>query len=156
MEKKIEERIDLYFEIYQKALEKASKANPNNARYIADEIFKEVARDLRSELISQLRNENGKNTEIKTEDTAEQRENGKVNGNGKRSREENGKPATENQRYALHKFGIENVPENLTKKVACEILNNLVCLSKERDKNGIKEIVDRLNVMDEWRAEKVK
>ncbi len=156
MERKIEERIDLYFEIYQKALEKASKANPNNARYIADEIFKEIARDLRSELISQLRKENGKNTEVKTEGIVEPRENGKVNGNGDRSKEENSKPATENQRYALHKFGIENVPESLTKKVACEILNSLVCLSKQRDRGGIKEIVERLNAMDEWRAEKGK
>ncbi|KCZ71292.1 hypothetical protein ANME2D_02494 [Candidatus Methanoperedens nitroreducens] len=152
MEKKIEDRIELYGEIYQKAFGKALKVNPNNARYIASEIFKEIARDLRSELISKLQRENGKNTESKAENIAEIREEGKINGNGSSPKEKNARPATDKQRYALHKFGIENVPESLTKKEASEILNNLICLSRERDKKSINEMVERLNAMDEWRG----
>ncbi len=156
MEKKIEERLELYSEIYQKAFEKALKVNPNNARYIASEIFKEIARDLRSELISKLQRENGKGAEIKREDIAETRDKDKINGNGNRPKEENANPATEKQRYALHKFGIQIVPESLTKKEASEILNSLVCLSKEGDQEAVKDTVERLNAMDEWKVEKGK
>ncbi len=148
MEKKIEDRIELYSEIYLKAFEKALKLNSTNARYIASEIFKEIARDLRSELISKLQRENGKGAEIKREDIVETRDKDKINGNGDRPKEENAYPATENQRYALHKFGIQIVPESLTKKEASEILNSLVCLSKEGDREAVKDAVERLNAMD--------
>jgi hypothetical protein len=57
MEEKIVKRIDLFCEIYQKAYEKASKVNPDNARHMATEVFVQVARDLRSELISRLKRE---------------------------------------------------------------------------------------------------
>ncbi len=97
MKKKIEDRIELYSEIYLKAFEKALKLNSTNARYIASEIFKEIARDLRSELISKLQRENGKGAEIKREDIEEIQPIG--------PKEENTEPATEKQRHALHKFG---------------------------------------------------
>jgi hypothetical protein len=113
MEEKIVKRIDLFCEIYQKAYEKASKVNPDNARHMATEVFVQVARDLRSELISRLkREEYGRGK-------------GNNNGNGN-----NGRPATKNQRQALHKFGIQNVPEELTKKEASDML---ITLSKERN-----------------------
>ncbi len=40
MEKKIEDRIELYSAIYLKAFEKALKINSNNARYIQDVTLK--------------------------------------------------------------------------------------------------------------------
>ncbi len=140
MEKKIEDRIELYSEIYLKAFEKALKVNSNNARYIASEIFKEVARDLRSELISKLQRENGKITGTKTEDTEEIQP--------IYPKEENTEPATEKQRYALHKFGLKNMPEYLTKKAASEILGILVHHSKEGDTEAIVSIVGKFN--NEW------
>ncbi|SNQ61199.1 hypothetical protein [Candidatus Methanoperedens nitratireducens] len=152
MEKKIEDRLELYSEIYQKAFEKALKVNPNNARYIASEIFKEIARDMRSELISKLQRENGKNAGTKAEDLVETEDKGKINGNGDKPKEENTDPATVKQRYALHKFGIENVPESLTKKEASEILNSLVCFSREGNREAVNEIVERLNAIDELKT----
>ncbi len=149
MEKKIEDRIELYSAIYLKAFEKALKVNSTNARYIASEIFKEIARDLRSELISKLQRENGKNARTKAEDLVEIEDKDKLNGNGNRPKEENANPATEKQRYALHKFGIENVPEKLTKKEASDILNSLVCFSREGNREAVNEIVERLNAIDE-------
>ena len=131
MEEKIEDKIDLYCEIYQGAYEKASKVNPDSARYMASEIFGQVARDLRSELISQLkREENGR---------------GKGNNNGN-----NGRPATQKQRQALHKFGIENVPEELTSKKASVVLDMLISLSKERNSEAINKMVEELNAGKEW------
>ena len=140
MERKIEEKIDLYCEIYQGAYEKASKTNPDNARHMASEIFGQVARDLRSELISQLRR--GEN-EI-------EEDNWKENQRGKNKNENNEKPATKKQRQALHKFGIENTPDDLTKKEASEILNKLISLSKEGNSEAINQIVEDLNADHDW------
>lgn len=131
MEEKIVERIDLFCEIYQKAYEKASTVNPDNARHMASEVFVQVARDLRSELISLLKRE----------------EYGKGNGNNNGN---NGRPATQKQRQALHKFGIENVPEELTKKEASDILDMLITLSKERNSEAINKMVEELNAGKEW------
>lgn len=137
MEKKIEEKIDLYCGIYQTAYKKAAKVNPDSARHMASEIFGQVARDLRSELISQLRKEEnngyGENTGLKGSD---------------RGNDE--KPATKKQRQALHKFGIENIPDDLTKKEASEILNKLISLSKEGNREAINEIVEDLNADNDW------
>jgi len=132
MEQKIEEKIDLYCGIYQSAYEKAAKVNPDNARHMASEIFEQVARDLRSELISQLRKE----------------ENGR-NGENERGNN-NDSPATKKQRQALHKFGIEKVPEDLSKERASEVLDMLISLSKERNSEAIGKIVDELNAGGDW------
>ncbi len=140
MEKKIEDRIELYSEIYLKAFEKALKVNSNNARYIASEIFKEIARDLRSELISKLQRENGKNAGTNTEDSEEIQPSD--------PKDENTETATEKQRYALHKFGLKNMPEYLTKKAASEILGILVHHSREGDAEAIVSIVGKFN--SEW------
>jgi hypothetical protein len=149
MEQRIKDKIRLYGEIYIECLALSIKANPNNSRYMANEMFREVAKDMRSELISRLQNGlQNECMEIKED---------KTNGSTLDAldyKEENANPATENQRYALHKFGIEIVPESLTKKEASEILNNLVCLSKEGDREAVKDTVERLNAMDEWRIEK--
>ena len=131
MEEKIVERIDLFCEIYQKAYEKASKVNPDNARHMASEVFVQVARDLRSELISRLKREEYGNNQNSN------------NGN-------NGRPATKNQRQALHRFGIQNVPKELTSKEASGVLDMLISLSKERNSDAINKMVEELNAGKEW------
>lgn len=147
----IDERIKLYSEIYGKTYQIASKAIPDNARYVASEIFKEIARDLRSELISELRKENGKDVAIKTEGTGKPNgteESNETNNQRSESKEGNGKPATDKQRQALHKFGIERMPENLGIKEAGEILNILICHLRERDQEAIEDVVEKFN--KEW------
>ncbi len=147
MEKKIEERIDLYCEIYEKAFEKASKANPENARYIANEILEQVARDLRSELISELQRGNNGYAENKPKpDEAEKKDKdgikdqpGKLNAN----------PPTEKQIQALHKFGIKTISKNLGKKEAAEILNSLISFSREGNKEAVNQMVEELNAIGE-------
>jgi len=131
MEEKIVERIDLFCEIYQKAYEKASTINPDNARDMASEVFVQVARDLRTERISQLKRE----------------EYGKGNGNNNGN---NGRPATQKQRQALHKFGIQTVPDELTSKEASGVLDMLISLSKERNSDAINKMVEELNAGKEW------
>ncbi len=63
-------------------------------------------------------------------------------------KEENAKFATDKQRHALHKFGIERIPENLGIKEAGEILNILVCHSKEGDHEAIADLIGKFN--KEW------
>src|SRR5574337_371721 len=145
MEQRIKDKIRLYGEIYIECLAISIKANPNNSRYMANEMFREVAKDMRSELISQL--QNGLQNECM--EVKENKAIGSTLADAMESKEENTNPATENQRYALHKFGIKNVPEHLTKKEASEILNNLVCFSKEGNREAVTEIVERLNTIDE-------
>ena len=105
--------------------------NPDNARHMASEVFIQVVRDLRSELISRL----------KREEYGREKEN--HNGN-------NGRPATKNQRQALHRFGIQNVPEELTSKEASGVLDMLISLSKERNSEAINKMVEELNAGKEW------
>ncbi len=145
MEQRIKDKIRLYGEIYIECLAISIKANPNNSRYMANEMFREVAKDMRSELISRL--QNGLQNECL--ETREDKVNGSTLADAMDYKEENANPATENQRYALHKFGIKNVPESLTKKEACEIINNLVCFSREGNREAVNEIVERLNAIDE-------
>jgi hypothetical protein len=133
MEERIVKRIDLFCEIYQKAYEKASTVNPDNARHMASEVFIQVARDLRSELISQLKRE----------------ENG-INGENSNGRRNNDASATQKQRQALHKFGVENIPDELTKKEASDILDMLISLSKERNSEAINKMVEELNAGKDW------
>jgi len=53
--------------------------------------------------------------------------------------------ATKKQREALHKFGIKEIPENLTKQEALEILDRLVGFSKDGDSESIAKFVEELN-----------
>ena len=100
---------------------------------MASEVFVQVARDLRSELISQLKREEYGNNQNNN------------NGNGN-----NGRPATQKQLQAFHKFGIENIPDELTKKEASEILHMLISLSKARNSEAINKMVEELNAGKEW------
>jgi hypothetical protein len=45
----------------------------------------------------------------------------------------------------LHKFGIRDIPENLSKKEASEILDRLVVFSKDGDSESIAKFVEGLN-----------
>lgn len=149
MEKKIEERIDLYCEIYEKAFEKASKANPENARYIANEILEQVARDLRSELISELQKGNNGYADNKTKpDEAEKKDKDGIKDQTGKPKE-NANPPTEKQIQALHKFGIKTISKNLGKKEAAEILNSLISFSREGNKEAVNQMVEELNAIGE-------
>ncbi|MDI6799050.1 MAG: hypothetical protein QMD12_03620, partial [Candidatus Aenigmarchaeota archaeon] len=86
---------------------------------IALGIFGEIAKDLRTEQIAQLR--------IK-----------------QKAAEPEGL-ATERQREALHKFGVKRIPENLSKEEASEALDLLIGFSKEGDNESISRIVEELN-----------
>jgi hypothetical protein len=121
-EKKIDQKIGLYCEIYNRLYETISKVNPEHAVEISTVIFQEIAKDLRSEQIAELRIRG-----ISREDT------------------EGGDLATTKQREALHKFGIRDIPENLSKKEASEILDRLVGFSKDGDSESIAKFVEELN-----------
>lgn len=143
MEQRIKDKIRLYGEIYIECLALSIKANPNNSRYMANEMFREVAKDMRSELISRLQHGlQNQCLEIK-----EDKANPSTLVDDMEPKEEI-KPATDKQRHALHKFGIERIPENLGIKEAGEILNILVCHSREGDHEAIADLVGKFN--KEW------
>ncbi len=168
MEQRIKDKIRLYGEIYIECLAISIKANPNNSRYMANEMFREVAKDMRSELISRLQNglqnldtEGLDNKALGTERDADLRHlhDELVKDKPEMIILENkqdidvpeGKPpepATINQKHALHKFGIKRIPEYLGIKEAGEILNILVCRSREGDHEVIADLVEQFN--KEW------
>jgi hypothetical protein len=121
-EKKLDQKIGLYCEIYNRLYETISKVNPEHAVEISTVIFQEIAKDLRSEQIAELRIRG-----ISRENT------------------EGGDLATTKQREALHKFGVKDIPENLSKQGASEILDRLVGFSKEGDSGSIAKFVEELN-----------
>ncbi len=141
---KLKDKIELYAEIYTKCYALALTINQPNARWVANEMFRETAKDMRSELISRLRNGlQEEDKEVKDDkavatplaDTVE-------------PKKENGKPATDKQKHALHKFGLENIPESLGIKEAGEILSILVSHSKQGDHEAIADLVEKFN--KEW------
>ncbi len=140
MEQKIRDKIRLYSEIYIECLEISIKGNPNNSRYMANEMFREVAKDMRSELISRLQNGlHWGNIEAKDD---------KDNGSTLANDPKEGRLATDKQRAALRKFGLEKLPGSLGIKEAGEILNILVCHSREGDHDAIADLVGKFN--KEW------
>ncbi len=143
MEQRIKDKIRLYGEIYIECLAISIKANPNNSRYMANEMFREVAKDMRSELISRLQN----GLQNEGMEAKEDKVIGTSLADAMEPKEE-AKPATDKQRQALHKFGIERIPENLGLKEAGEILNILVLHSKEGDHEAIADLVGKFN--KEW------
>jgi len=112
----MEERIELYCHIYEKIREKLLKENPQEAPAVALKIFEEVARDLRARGMERPK---------------------KAKASGKSERGS----ATKRQREALHMFGIKDIPEDLSKKEASEILDKLVGFSKEGDSQSIAKLV---------------
>jgi hypothetical protein len=116
----MEEEIELYCRIYEKIRERLSKENPQEALNVALKIFEEVARNLRAKGI-----ERGKRT--------------------KASGESEEGSATKRQREALHRFGIKDIPEDLSKKEASEILDKLIELSRNKDSTALGKVVEELN-----------
>ena len=114
MNENVKERIDSYEKMYKNIWDKVSEKWSEYQLEISDRIFQEVAKDLRSEMISQLRKE--ENT-TKRESKTEFKEN------------ESGESlATAKQKQTLHKFGIEKIPKDLSKDEASDILEELIDL----------------------------
>lgn len=122
---KIELWIKSYCKLYEMILQEVSEKWPENNLRITDKIFQEMAKDIREGWISSPG----------------------VEGENKEERYD--KPATKKQRNALHKFGIENVPENLSRREAFEILEELIDLSKHGNVELLKERIEELN--EEWK-----
>jgi hypothetical protein len=116
----MEEEIELYCRIYEKIRERLSKENPQEALNVALKIFEEVARDLRARGM-----ERGKRA--------------KASGGSE------GGSATKRQREALHRFGVKDIPEDLSKKEVSEILDKLIGLSKSKDNTALGKVIEELN-----------
>jgi signal recognition particle GTPase len=114
-------KVDFYCELFKAVYERILKVCPEGARDVALKIIEEIAKDLRSERASQPK------TKVETKE------------------DEAIKLATRKQREALHKFGIKDVPENLSKKEASEILDKLVGFSKDGDSESIAKFVEELD-----------
>ncbi len=138
---KIKAKINLYGEIYIQCYALALKVNQPNARYIANEMFREVSKDTRTELISRLQNGLQDGYMGVNEDKA-------IAAPFTDPKQGNGKLATDKQKHALRKFGIERIPENLGIKEAGEILEILVCHSREGDHEAVTGLVGKFN--KEW------
>ena len=122
MEVRGEEKIEFYCGLFNRLYETVSSAYPEHAVEVSLAIFQEIAKDLRTEQI------------------AEWRIRRKLAG----SRVE-GEVATARQREALHKFGIKQVPKNLSKEEASEALDLLIGFSKSGDKESVARIIKELN-----------
>jgi hypothetical protein len=118
-----EDKVNLYCELFRAVYERVSKVCPEGAREVALKIIEEIAKDIRSEQVRQLK------AETKVEE-------GSVTSD---------ELATKKQREALHKFGIRDIPENLSKKEASEILDRLVSFSKNGNSESIAKFVEELN-----------
>jgi hypothetical protein len=113
------EKVDFYCQLFEKVYEKVSKVYPEGAKEVALKIIEEIAKDIRSEQARQSKIEESSVTSDEL--------------------------ATKKQREALHKFGIKEIPENLLKKEASEILDRLVGFSKDGDSQSIAKFVEELN-----------
>jgi signal recognition particle GTPase len=118
-EKRIEDKIGFYCDVFKGVYERVSKVCPEGAREVALKIIEEIAKDIRSE---QARQSKVEESSVASDELA-----------------------TKKQREALHKFGIKDVPENLSKKEASEILDRLVGFSKDGDSESIAKFVEELN-----------
>ena len=131
MKEDVKERIDSYVKMYKDIWDNVSMGWSNYELEVSDRIFQEISKDLRSEMISQLRN-------------CTKRE----NKNEIRDNESDESLATVKQRQALHKFGIEKIPKDLSKDEASEILEELIDLSRHGNKQLLNEKVEELN--EKW------
>ena len=122
MEARAEERIEFYCGLFNRLYETVSSAYPEHAAEISLAIFQEIAKDLRTEQIAELRMK-GRVTEVV----------------------ESEELATAKQREALHKFGVKQIPEHLSKEEASEALDLLISFSKAGDKESVTRIVEELN-----------
>lgn len=93
----IEEKVDVYCEIFKAIYERVSNVCPECARDVALKILEEIAKDARNKQTFQLK------AKAKSEENSNPSE---------------GQLATKKQREALHKFGVRRIPENLSLKEA--------------------------------------
>jgi signal recognition particle GTPase len=114
-----EDKVNFYCELFRAVYERVSKVCPEGAREVALKIIEEIAKDIRSE---QARHSKLEESSVTSDELA-----------------------TKKQREALHKFGIRDIPENLSKKEASEILDRLVGFSKDGDSESIAKFVEELN-----------
>jgi len=114
-----ENKVNFYCELFKAVYERVSKVYPEGAREVALKIIEEIAKDIRSEQARQSRVEESSVTSDEL--------------------------ATKKQREALHRFGIKDIPENLSKQEASEILDRLVGFSKDGDSESIAKFVEELN-----------
>jgi hypothetical protein len=112
-------KVNFYCELFRAVYERVSKVCPEGAREVALKIMEEIAKDIRSEQACQSK---VKESSVTSDELA-----------------------TKKQREALHKFGIEDIPENLSKKEASAILDRLVGFSKDGDSESIAKFVEGLN-----------
>jgi len=118
----LEERIERFCRIYKQVYQRISKLNLENADEVALRIFMELSKELREEPLAKRRSREKQISERSDE-----------------------KLATKKQREAIHKFGVQKIPKDLSKKEASEILNKLIGLSKENDGDAISRLVQELN-----------
>jgi hypothetical protein len=114
-----ENKVNFYCELFKAVYERVSKVCPEGAREVALKIIEEIAKDTRSEQARQTKVEESSVTSDEL--------------------------VTKKQREALHRFGIKDIPENLSKREASEILDRLVGFSKDGDSQSIAKFVEELN-----------
>lgn len=124
MEVRAEEKMEFYCGLFNRLYETVSRVYPEHAVEVSLAIFQEIAKDLRTERI------------------AEWRIGRKL---AKSGEEGGGEFATTRQREALHKFGIKQIPRDLSKEEASEALNLLIGFSKSGNKESVARIVEELN-----------
>jgi hypothetical protein len=118
------EKVDFYCELFKAVYENVLKVCPEGAREVTLKIVEEIAKDLRSGQSHQSRGE------AKVEESQASGE----------------ELATKKQREAIHRFGVKDIPKNLSKKEASEILDRLVGFSKDGDSESLAKFVEELNV----------
>jgi hypothetical protein len=99
------------------------KVCPEGAREVALKMVEEIAKDLRSGQSHQSK------IEAKVEESSANEE-----------------LATKRQREAIHRFGVKDIPKNLLKREASEILDRLVGFSRDGDSESLAKFVEELNV----------
>ena len=117
------EKVDFYCELFKAVYERVSKVCPEGAREVALKIIEEIAKNIRSGQVRRSK------VEAKIDESSVLTE----------------ELATKKQREAIHKFGIKEIPKNLSKKEASEILDKLVGFSKDGNSQSIVKFVEELN-----------
>ncbi|MCD6549931.1 hypothetical protein J7K24_00020 [bacterium] len=130
MDEEIEERIDSYLEMYGRILYKVSGKWPEHGIDIAGRVFEEISKDLRSEMIVEMR-----------------RRDYQVN-RDERNCKIDGVLATRKQRETLHRFGVKNIPDDLSLEEASDILEELIDLSRHGNKDLLLREIEVLN--EKW------
>lgn len=127
----VEERIDFYHNLYGKIQKKVSDTWSKNSIDITGQIFQEISKDVRSEMISQMRRK--------------EREINERRNHSNQNEETENNLATKKQRQTIHKFGVKKIPENLSKEEASELLEEMIDLSRYGNKETLKDKVENLN-----------